>query len=79
MCLLILLVGCKQQEQMFKTENLVTNVKILEAAKYRININCEWVLENINNTTVDFPNQTIELCEYVFPDLFSQNQSTKEK
>jgi len=48
------------------------NFEVLEDAKYNIKIDCEWVKEHLNDTTIWFPNQVIKLCEYVYSDLWEE-------
>jgi len=53
-------------------EDLPINLETLENLKYHIEIDCNLVKEHLNDTMVWFPNQTIELCKYVYPDLWGE-------
>ena len=48
----------------------VVDLEKINELKYHIEIDCSWVKESLNVPTVWFPNQTIELCKYVYPDLW---------
>ena len=68
--IVMVLIGCNR-EQNINFDDLSVDTETLENLKYKIHIDCEWVKEHINDTTVWFPNETMDLCKYVFPDLFS--------
>lgn len=64
-----------RREEKFNPNELYINQELLDNLRYHIEIDCKWVMEHLDNDTVWFPNQTIELCLYVYPDL--QNLTKK--
>ena len=56
-------------ETIYLPRTISVNLDIINDVKYEIRINCKWVKEHLNDTTVWFSNTTINICEDVFPEL----------
>ena len=59
----------KRAEDYLSVGDWTFNKTMIEKLKYEIRIDCKWVSEHLDDTTIYFPNQTIELCQDTFPDL----------
>ena len=73
--IILLISGCNNLPEI-KLEELGVlgvNLDIINNPKYEIFIDCEWVNEHLNDTTIWFPKETIELCKYAFPELYENS------
>ena len=60
-------------QNIYSDELVMGNVSNL---KYKIEIDCNWISEHLDDDTISFPIQTFELCEEFFPEL---NYTSLEK
>ncbi len=67
--LIVFLNEFEPETEEIKLEELSVDPDIINNLKYEIHIDCEYVINNLNNDTMAFIPETIELCKKVFPDL----------